>query len=134
MVRYDVKIIHGFTMQVIEIFLSVLIIIGLGIYIWNSIFVLFEMDWRLFSTFEEFIERILFGLIGIELLQIIRVHALFDVCIVAMLILIRKALSPDTSSIDIILLVTAVIGIVLVLHIYRIREHEKMLQIETKVG
>ena len=110
--RLDVKKLQAWTIESLEFVLSMMIVGGICAYTWFSTFALFAMDWHQTSTFEEFVQRVLFAMIGIELLQVIRVHSLRDIFLASTLLLVRKALSPSSSTLEVVALVFAAICII----------------------
>lgn len=97
---------------VAEIVMMALIGAGIVAYVWSSAGALADMDWSQTSTFEEFVQRILLLLIGLELILVVRVHAVRDLFIVAVLALFRKALDPAIDSVSVIILLIVALAIV----------------------
>lgn len=98
---------------VAEIIMMGLIGAGVVAYAWSSAGALAGLDWSQTATFEEFVQRILLLLIGLELILVIRVHAVRDLFIVAVLALFRKALDPSIDTPSVIVLLVVALAIVL---------------------
>jgi hypothetical protein len=90
-----------------EFALMLVIGVGIAVYVWQSAGALAALDWGQSATFEEFVQRVLLLLIGLELILVIRVHSVRDLFLVAVLALFRKALDPsvDTSTVVMLLIV-----------------------------
>ncbi|NBV77624.1 hypothetical protein EBR66_05680 [bacterium] len=83
--------------------------IGVALYAIGSAQVLSGMDWTVTATFEELIHRLLLLLIGVEVIQVVRIHALRDVFLIALFVLARKALDPANSAFEVSLLLLVVV-------------------------
>jgi hypothetical protein len=97
--------------KIFDLAIVTIIAIALGIYLWESAFVLVQMDWGLTETFDEFLRRILLALAAFELIQVMRTSYFRDLFFVALFILMRKAIDPFTPVLDSVVLLVAFVGI-----------------------
>lgn len=96
----------------IELVLAVAVAVGMFAYAVHSAVFLYGMDWSSSITFEELIQRILFLLVGVELIQIVWAHRLRDVFLVSVFLLARKAFDPSNTTGELIILALAVAFII----------------------
>lgn len=76
-------------------------ILGTLIFAIFSIEYFLNLDWRLITTYYQFIDRILILVIGFELVKMLIVHKLSTILELLAFVVARKVLLPDLSSVDI---------------------------------
>ncbi|MBI4500628.1 MAG: hypothetical protein HY700_05655 [Gemmatimonadetes bacterium] len=70
-----------------------------------------DMDWRRSETFYEMIYRVLILVIGVELIRTLVTHDLGAVLELVAFVIARKLLKPDLTALDILLSVSAFVGL-----------------------
>lgn len=116
----DNRQVHGFravAVHAIELVLVVAVACGMLLYATASVQVLGALDWGSSVTFEELVQRVLFLLIGVELIQIIWAHHVRDVFLVSVFLLARKALDPANTTPELIALALSAVAVVGVWHL-----------------
>ena len=95
------------TSTTLEIMLASAIIAAVILFAMASFFVMIEMDWQEANTFYELIYRALALVIGVELARTLLTHDLNAILELLAFVVARKMLTPEISSVDIILSVLA---------------------------
>lgn len=91
----------------VERLLASAIVVGVIIFTISSLLVLVEMDWKEADTFYEMIYRSLIIVIGVELTRTLLTHDLNAILELLCFVVARKMLTPEITSVDIILSVLA---------------------------
>jgi hypothetical protein len=95
----------------LERLLALAILVGVIVFVFQSTFVLIELDWRSTDTFYELIYRILLLVIGIELIRTLVTHDLAAILELLAFVVARKLLKPDLTALDILLGAGAFVGL-----------------------
>lgn len=92
---------------VLEFFLAALVIIGTALYLIMSLGLLFSDYTAPQLFFSDLVSIFLSAIIGIEVARVLITHNLFSMFDVLGLILIRKALDPETTVTEVLVVVVA---------------------------
>ncbi len=92
---------------VLEFFLATLVVVGTGLYLVFSLGLLFSDISNPQVFFSDLVKIFLSAIIGIEVARVLVTHNLFSMFDVLGLILIRKALSPETTVVEVLIVVIA---------------------------
>lgn len=91
--------------------LAAAILVAIVTFALGSASVLTGMDWRQTDTFYEMIYRALILVIGVELIRTLVTHDLGAVLELVAFVIARKLLKPDLTALDILLSVSAFVGL-----------------------
>lgn len=96
----------------LELFLALLVLVGVLVAAGSSAIDLARMNWRSTATFDELISRVLFVVIGLELVRMLVVHNLGAILELLAFAIARKMLKPDITAVDIGLSTLAFVALV----------------------
>ncbi|MBD3328849.1 hypothetical protein GF340_06155 [Candidatus Peregrinibacteria bacterium] len=100
----------------IEILLALSIFIGSLVYGFESIIHFTTLDWTMNDAYFDLIHRVLFVVIGIELVKMLLTHSLESILELMAFVIARKILLPELDSIDLILSVAAFVALIAARH------------------
>jgi hypothetical protein len=90
-----------------EIVLAMITLIAVAVFSFNSLSSIFTADWSAVDTWYTFVNIVLTIVVGIELAKLLITHDLVSIKDVLIFVVARKMLSPDQTSMDILLAVLA---------------------------
>lgn len=96
----------------LELCLALLVLVGVLVAAGSSAIDLAQMNWRNTATFDELISRVLFVVIGLELVRMLVVHNLGAILELLAFAIARKMLKPDITAVDIGLSTLAFVALV----------------------
>lgn len=100
------------TIKVIERLLAVIVILGMVVYMAESVFLFVRADWMANDTFYELIYRTLLITIGLELSRMLTTHSFLAILELLAFVVARKMLKPDIETLEVFLGVLAFVAIV----------------------
>lgn len=103
-VEKEKSLLHG-----IELFLALVVIIGVFASFVNQVPLFLQADWSLDSTFINFMEMILHLAVGVELARLLVSYNINTVIELLVFVIARKILLFDESAISLVFLVFATI-------------------------
>lgn len=95
----------------VERVLAFVLLAGVVAFGLASAIVLAGMDWRGVETFYDLVYRVLMLVIGVELARTLLTHDLEAILELLAFVVARKILKPDVTALDILLCVTAFVGL-----------------------
>lgn len=115
----------------LELLLALLVLAGVLVAAVTSTLDLMSMSWRDTSTFDELISRVLFVVIGLELVRMLVVHNLGAILELLAFAIARKMLKPDITAIDIAFSTLAFVALLAAARYFLVREPAREGQAET---
>ena len=112
------------TVKGAEILLAFIVLLGVLVYVFNSIGFFFVADWSHNLVFYELIYEVLLITIGLELARMLITHNYESILELLAFVIARKMLKPDITTMDIALGVLSFVGI-LVAKRYLFMRHSK---------
>lgn len=114
--RYDR--IWKYVANILERLFAVATLLAIFWYGIESISVLVAMDWSLTTTFQEFINRVLIAIIGLELVRLLLYHNIGAILELLAFVIARKMLHPNISAVDIALSTVAFAALLATRHYF----------------